>query len=204
MWNYYVNNDAYQGYNIGFRVGHLLRGFFRDDRVVLPSGLTVKYGRVVYREEEQFRLLEMLARDVERKLARLEMYHDDEDDMAVWNQWLIQREIDAYAAFFKNPAFEAEHEFRIALIVDPEQVPFKTLADKYSGDCDDRLMEGFCTKKGLIVPYLQMGLPADSISSVTVAPIMEFEVAKRGVQELMYGCSVPAVDVLRSDIPIRF
>ena len=68
-------------------------------------------------------------------------------------------------------------------------------------------MEGFCCKQGLIVPYLQMALPEQSIDDVTVAPIMEYELAKRGVQELLHAAQVADEDgvaVYRSNIPIRF
>ena len=207
MWNYYVNNNAYQGYNIGFRMGRLLEAFETGSRYTLPDGFTVKYGRVVYEESEQFRLLDALCKNVEDKLPRLEAYPHTPADISAWNQWLIQREIDSYAAFFKPPAFQAENEFRIALVVDVDEIPYKEPGDKYSDAANDQIMEGFCCKQGLIVPYLQMALPEQSIDDITVAPIMEFELARRGVQELLTAAHVvddDGVAVYRSDIPIRF
>ena len=117
---------------------------------------------------------------------------------------MIQREIDSYAAFFKHPAFEAENEFRIALVVESDRLPQRTKADKYPTGSTKKMVEGFTTKRGLIVPYVQITLPRDSINSVTVAPIMEFELAKRGVSELMRGAKMGNVQVMHSQIPIRF
>ena len=204
MWNYYVNNNAYQGYNIGFKAGNLLNSFMSDLNDTILDQVSVKYGRVVYRREEQFQMLDTMVSEMEKKLTCFKPYEDSSEDAAALNQWLIQREIDAYAAFFKHPAFEAENEFRIALIVESGRLPQGTKADKYPTERTKKIVEGFTTKRGLIVPYVQVTLHGDSINSVTVAPIMEFELAKRGVRELMRGSQIDHVKVMHSEIPIRF
>lgn len=204
MWNYYVNNDAYQGYNIGFQTGNLLNSFMSDLDDMFLDQVTVKYGRVVYRREEQFHMLETMVREMETKLTCFKPYGDDSEDTAALNQWLIQREIDAYAAFFKHPAFEAENEFRIALIIESGRLPQRDKTEKNHSENTKKIAEGFTTKRGLIVPYVQIALHSDSICSVTVAPIMEFELAKRGVSELMRGSKIGHVKIMHSEIPIRF
>lgn len=204
MWNYYVNNDAYQGYNIGFQTGNLLNSFLSDLDDMFLEQVSVKYGRVVYQREQQFQMLETMVREMEMKLTCFKPYDEHSENAAALNQWLIQREIDAYAAFFKHPAFEAENEFRIALIAESGRLPRRTKADQYSEQSGKKVAEGFTIKRGLVVPYVQIALHSDSICSVTVAPIMEFELAKRGVSELMNGFHIDHVKVMHSEIPIRF
>ena len=206
MWNYYVYNHAYQGYNIGFEAGKLLDTFDGEDIEELSfmqEGM-VRYGRVVYDGAEQFKLLEAMAEGVENKLDWLAPYDHNTEESMVWKQWIVQREIDAYAAFFKHPAFKAENEFRIAVVMNAQDVPMIPKHDRNSEEYRKEIVEAFTTKRGLMVPYLQIPLPADSIKGVTVAPIMEFELARRGVSELMAASGVEEVDIMQSAVPIRF
>ena len=54
MWNYYVNNGNYQGYNIGFSVNKFLKTFdINVDKFIDP--FIVYYGDVLYKEAEQYK-----------------------------------------------------------------------------------------------------------------------------------------------------
>jgi hypothetical protein len=66
------------------------------------------------------------------------------------------------------------------------------------------LVEGFCTKRGLIVPYIAVALPPRVISRVTVAPMVEFDIAKMSIQELFDIKGLERPPVFKSNIPIRF
>ena len=60
MWNYYVNNGSYQGYNIGIRVIDLLKTFDTPETNQMDAFI-VRYGKVLYKEKDQFAEIQRLA-----------------------------------------------------------------------------------------------------------------------------------------------
>ena len=67
-----------------------------------------------------------------------------------------------------------------------------------------KAFEEFCVKNGLIVPFIQVEIPKNAIKQVTVSPIMEFEIADKGIKELLLCSGIEDVEILHSEIPIRF
>ena len=64
--------------------------------------------------------------------------------------------------------------------------------------------KGFCCKQGLIVPYLSISFPEKSIYRITLAPMLEFDIAKSSIRELLSMSGIEKVRVDKSSIPIRF
>ena len=200
MWNYYVNNGAYQGYNIGLRVKELLRTFDTPDQNTIDA-FHVYYGNVLYDEKRQMAEIRMLAESIERGIDAT----PDKVRAIKYAQLNLRSYINAQGAFYKHPKFKAENEFRIIIEISDGRIPHNEKdASGFVGQNNKKMVEGFCTKRGLVVPFLTVTLPDNAISRVTVAPMVEFDIAKQSVRELfdIYGQGRPPI--CKSSIPIRF
>lgn len=200
MWNYYVNNGAYQGYNIGLRVKELLKTFDTPNQKTIDA-FHVYYGKVLYDEKWQMTEIRMLAESIERGIDAT----PDKERAIKYAQLNLRSYINAQGAFYKHPKFKAENEFRIIVEISDGRIPHnKEDASGFVGENNKKMVEGFCTKRGLVVPFLTVALPANAISRVTVAPMVEFDIAKQSIRELfdVYGQGHPPI--FKSNIPIRF
>lgn len=196
MWNYYVNNGNYQGYNIGFSVNKFLKTFdINVDKFIDP--FTVYYGDVLYKEAEQYKEIKSFFDLIEKKLSKS---HTKQE----YDYFLIQirNYIESNEAFFKNPAFESEKEFRIVIEIADERV--HRPKNNYAGENNKQIEDEFTVKNGLIVPFLLVKFDCNAITNVTISPITEFGIAKESVKELLENKIGSNIEVKKSDIPIRF
>lgn len=200
MWNYYVNNGAYQGYNIGLRIKELLKTFDTPDQNTIDA-FQVYYGNVLYDEKWQMAEIRRFAESIERGVNAT----PDKQRAIKYAQLNLRAYINAQGAFYKHPKFKAENEFRIIVEIADGRIPHsKKDASGFAGANNKKLVEDFCSKRGLIVPYLSVTLPNNSISRVTVAPMVEFDIAKVSIQELFDTKELSRPPVFKSTIPIRF
>ena len=56
MWNYYASGGKYSGYNIGLSVLDFLKSFDTESEKTLDAFI-VYYGKVIYKEKEQFAVI---------------------------------------------------------------------------------------------------------------------------------------------------
>ena len=205
MWNYYVNNGSYQGYNIGFRISELLKAFDTPSTNQADTFI-VHYGKVLYTEREHFAEIQHLAESIERSIT----FHSygsnvvEEHDILV-AQMKLRNYIDSHGAFYKHPKFESEKEFRIIIEIADERIPrTEENAKEYFGEYNQKMVEGFCTKRGLVIPFLTVTFPEKAIYRVTVAPMIEYDIAKNSVRELLSTSKIEGVKIYKSTVPIRF
>lgn len=200
MWNYYVNNGAYQGYNIGLRVKDFLKTFDTPDQNIIDA-FQVYYGNVIYDERYQMREIRMLAEGIEKGIQ----ISPDKKRAVKYAQLTLRAYINAQGAFYKHPKFKAEKEFRIIAEISDGRIPHsREEAEHFVGINNKKLVEGFCTKRGLVVPFITVTLPPKAVSRVTVAPMVEFDIAKLSIQELFDIKGLERPPVYKSNIPIRF
>lgn len=202
MWNYYVNNGKYQGYSIGINTKSFLKTFDTDVPNHIDSFI-VYYGDVLYTEKEQFNEIAFLAESIENNNSLNDKMNFDAAMLK------IRAYIDLQGAFYKSPKFKSENEYRILISIDNDRIPRKKNdGEKYFGENNKKIMEGFSTKYGLIVPFLDVTLPIDAISRVYTAPMVEYQIAKLSAKELLdtydYKYNQKSVSVIKSQIPIRF
>ena len=197
MWNYYTNTGVYQGYNIGFRLFDLLRSFDTPSSKVLDP-ILVHYGKVLYEEKKQFEEITRLAEEIEIKASK-------SPNALKREQIHLRMYIDSKGAFFKHPKFKSEQEFRIIVEMPEAKIPRqKDDPKKYVGVHNQELWEGFCTKHGLIVPFLNVSFSKEAIQRITIAPMVEYEIAKKSIRELLECQRIKNVQIYKSTIPIRF
>lgn len=192
MWNYYVSNGVYQGYNIGFNVQELLKSFDVDNDIF--DSFSVYYGNVLYTKKEQYEFLT-------NKFNQLENKHknDIRNDHLVIDLKVF---IDSFSAFFKHPKFEDEKEFRIVIEIADNRIPRNK--NVFVGPYNKHMRYDFYTKNGLIIPCLYIEINKQSFSRITISPIMEAEITKVSIRELLATYEYKGCKVYQSTIPIRF
>ena len=211
MWNYYVNNGKYQGYNIGININKFLKAFEKIS-VNNIKDFNVYYGNVLYKEKEQFKEISSYLRYIEhlidshiKTISQKISKNETRSNYIKIGKMMIYQYIESCAAFYKHSKFADEKEFRFVLEISEDCVPKnKEEAIKLYGLENENMYEGFCTKNGLIVPFIQVEIPKNAIKQVTVSPIMEFEIAEKGIRELLLCSEIKDVEILHSEIPIRF
>ena len=204
MWNYYASSGTYTGYNIGFSVKNFLKTFDVEQTKEMDSFI-VYYGDVLYSKKQQLGAIASFAQTIER----FSQYNNSEQSRfraAV----SIHQYIETRGPFFKNDSFKSEKEYRFLFSIAEDRIPHSEKeAEKYFGRYNKKLCEDFCERRGLIVPYMQVAIPENSISRITMSPMMEYEIAKSSIKELLkvkgiMSTAKTEVPIYKSRIPIRF
>ena len=110
MWNYYVKNGFYQGYNLGINIKKFVKTFDTDSSNTLDSFI-VYYVNVLYDEKQQFSEIERLAQEFNKT--------NTFDKMSFHGAVLkLRAYIELQGLFYKSPKFQNEKDFvRGGLIV---------------------------------------------------------------------------------------
>jgi len=195
MWNYYVKNDRYQGYNLGFSVYQILRNFAK----IKNPEIEIFYGTIIYDESTQISVLEELFFEYDQILeVKLRQSSSYEEHQVVHDEILgeMLEQIEGYRLFFKNDSFSDEREYRFVIRMPVEYVSKK----------DDYLMMGYDIRNGIIVPHCDLSFSrANAISTLRLSPMLEYELAKQGLLRFLhfngYGDKIM---IEKSEIPIRY
>ncbi len=197
MWNYYVKNGSYQGYNIGIRI----ESFLEYVGEMLPNSDTtsIHYGKVLYnlkkQEEEVEALLEIMESSMDNSVGV-----QTSREMAMW---YLKRYIDLYGVFYKHPKFEGEKEYRF--VIEAEEDGYRLPFDLGEGrNVRKSITKDFCIKNGIVAPFLTVPFGDNTISRVYISPMTEFDIAKRSIKELIYKNNYRVFAVYKSKIPIRY
>jgi hypothetical protein len=190
MWNYYVKNGNYQGYNLGVNV-NVIKKKIKNILKNKNSGIKIFNGKVVYDHKEQAENLWNKIDRVVEKGNSLIPYVNDE----------IRILLDREKFFFKNPAFKNEEEFRIILKIptDFKETENGKLALKYRPGTS-----------GIITPYIEWKFAEDNeniseiIKEITLAPMIEEEIAKEGFKRFLADEDIENIKINQSSIKLRF
>ena len=92
---------------------------------------------------------------------------------------------------FKNSSFQHEEEIR-AVITIPKEIKERRFEIKY------RPVNGY------IVPYIEVPFPKEIIKEITIGPLLKDKIALNTVIDLLKSRGYDSVEVLNSNIPIRY
>lgn len=188
MWNYYVKDGNYQGYNIGFTVKQLLDCFLSIDE---PD---VFYGRVIYDAREQINFLKDLILDTNQELTeRVEQYGKPEQFKDEAKNHLLSH-LERCRLFFKNECFVNEEEYRFII----------RLPDDYTTKENGRISTGFDTRNGIITPYCQIKINNNTIDSITLSPMLDRELAEQGLKRCLSSAGYSKIPISLSKVPVRY
>lgn len=198
MWNYYVQNGRYEGFNIGFNLNELIRTFDTPSEKEM-EGFSVYYGKVIYKKEKQIEAVKEILERIEK------MKNYGINPILPFAAMTLLNEIESKGLFIKHPEFSSEREYRIVVYIAEKRIPHSASeAQKYFGENNKLIVEDFCVKNGMIVPFLKVKIPLASISKVTLSPIAEFDLASKSAAEFLRIKGFNKAEVVPSKIPIRF
>ena len=197
MWNYYIKNNGYQGYNLGIDIGYVRRCFekykgkqvdFFCDEVVYDRKVQVE---IIYKE-----LMRILAEHGERKKGIIDHEtHTIEFDTLMSDIYSL---INKLKLFFKNPAFSSEEEYRFILAVEND-----------FSESSDLALQFRVGKSGIITPFIEWNYtthkkPEKLFSQITLAPMIEPELAEESFKRLLGNTSLKKIPIKQSSIKLRF
>ncbi len=194
MWNYYSKSSHYEGYALGIdytkwkeRVKNLNR-----------YGYMLNIGRVLYRKKDKIDELDKIVSKYNKESLEFakgigKLDHIKQD---------LSLRIAELQFFFKDEDFSHENEVRAILEIPRDKDVSNKEAAK-DKDVSNKVMTKYRAGNGYIIPYVEVSVPKEVITSVTVGPLLEKELAKKNVKEMLEsrGCSC---DVHTSKISIRF
>lgn len=197
MWNYYLRNGQYQGYNLGIHMDTFLRSFTEEPSgAPTIDGFVIYYGDVLYGPAKQ-------EAELAAFLEQIERLGNKRNDKYIAIQ--LRNYMRGKGLFYKHSKFKDEHEFRIVISIAEERIPLSSNeSNAWIGTVSKNIFEEFYIRNGIIVPCLNVPLRQNAVSRITIAPIMEFGIAKASIKEILKLNNFDSVSVHQSQIPIRF
>ena len=167
MWNYYVKNGIYRGYNLGLDTEVICDWFSQYSN----SKVSLVYGKINYDKRQQInilyeKLVELLSNFDRRKALNPEgedYYIDDYHDN-------LSAFINEKKLFFKHHSFKCEQEYRFVLKVHNDFQKEDNLETKFR-----------VGSSGIITPYIEWNfdnLKPMLLKQITLSPMIEEELAK--------------------------
>lgn len=192
MWNYYVNGNSYQGYNIGIDISKFIK-IFENMPLVKSDSITVNYGEIIYNRYNQLDSIDNHLNIVEKNIEEIILQGVSsigETEYCHYREMLNY--INTFSCFFKDESFSDEREYRIMLQI--------------HGDIEenDKIDLDFVVKNGLIVPFINIQIPNDSVKEISISPITEADITKSSIEELLKRNNFKNVSITQSCIPVRF
>lgn len=191
MWNYYLKNGKYQGYNIGISLEKVLHYI---------EGLDLKkcdfwQSRVIYSFPEQVEyLIDYISKvDYELYCCRREAKtSNDIYSLLIAAQEEIIEKIEFCRLFFKSEDFINEKEYRFVL--------------RISDDIQENVIftPGFMIKEGIITPYYDLKINCNIIDNIMTSPMLEEELAKKGLEMFLGKLKIENINIIKSQISIRY
>ena len=200
MWNYYIHNGNYQGYNIGINVYDFLKHF--DDRGKLPdkkNPIKFYFGDVLYSPKKQEIEIEGICKSIEEFGTNSES-NSLSLQLGMARLWEY---IECYGLFFKDNSFSDEKEYRIVIQVD-EVLAGTSISSYFKHNTEMNVEFTFFERNGVLVPCLMVPLVKKSVKRITMAPILENKIASYSLNEYLVNNEYEDIEIKQSDTPIRY
>ena len=192
MWNYYIKNRKYEGYNIGFKLEVLQKIFSKvakDSKGVKFEDKDINYMNM-QDENNEFEniILSFKEQYVRTYSGKMKIVFECRDK-------ILRNYI-----FSKNNCFRHENEYRFVLMKNR----------------NSEIKEQFYIKNGIITPYIDIPLNDEdvvkAIKSITISPLLEEEIAKKGLEffliskgyELYDKKDQTGIRIEKSTCPVRY
>lgn len=179
MWNYYSKGDMFEGINLGITLADSVFTSFLSD----VKG-SVSICPVIYSRSKQ----EQIIQDFLLELAQ--KYSSKYKDII---RGLISMKLTSLKMIFKKECFEHEQEVRIIV----------NIPNKYS----NILPVKYRTTAGYIVPYIELEIDKQALTSITLGPFRGTDLQKKKQIEILHKMLVSnGYKVLESstNIPVRY
>lgn len=200
MWNYYVKNGAYQGYNLGINIKVINSCFARIQEVKLISG------KVIYDRKKQINIIYNRMKELsdvfDSRISSLDNQPEMKDSIIDAYQNDLTDFINEQRLFFKHPAFKGEEEYRFVL---------KVYNEFFDVDCNgiDNITSHFRVgSSGIITPYIEWKYPddmkAELLKQITLSPTIEEDLAIESFNRFLREDVRRSITIVPSSIKLRF
>lgn len=182
MWNYYSKGNVYDGINIGLDNNAVKRSLINNSPL---SGVDLQICPVIYDEDEQIKLIEDLI------LILKDKYVGGKDDQYL--RYVIAYKLTEWKMLFKSKHFEHEKEVRIITRV----------GKKFNKEITVNYRNSF----GYVIPYIELEFDKDSLTQVTLGPLIGDENRKTTQNDVMKELLISNgynANVIFSEIPVRY
>lgn len=177
LWSYYTKNANNIGYSIGLKE-NAIQYLFRQD-----SDETLLCGKVIYNQDKQKELLRELYEDYWKLYLKLKHTYQRE-----YLYSKLEDNIVRYSIFMKNPLFEHENEYRIAVVrlgsISTQQRLFREM-------------------NGAFIPYITQSIDLRDVVEVGISPTHRTDFVKRSLTELLGAKGIDA-QIYNSEVPLRY
>lgn len=191
MWNYYVKNGKYQGYNIGISLKKLQ--YYMENLDLMNCEFW--QGKVMYSYSEQVEYLVDYIKKIDYELywCRKEAKTVNDDyAMLLETQEKIIEKMEYCRLFFKSEAFANEQEYRFVLRISEHLNKTKAL------------LPGFTIKEGVFTPYYDLEINENIIENIMISPMLEKKLAKKGLKIFLKKQGMENINVNDSGILVRY
>lgn len=185
MWNYYSKSQHYEGYSIGFFSSLFQRS------ASFEKGYFIDLKKVLYRNSEKDELFDAIILPFNNLFA--ENVSDREDITQI-----IQGKINELQFVFKNECFRHEEEIRAIL-----HIPRESLGSD-GKEKSNNFTVNYRNSHGYIVPYIEYEVAKIAVNGITVAPLLQSDLAINNLRELMQQRGCGNIWIEPSVVPIRF
>lgn len=217
LWKDYSGGGTGLGYAIGLDVDVL-----RDELGKIsahPSSpwiVVPECGSVLYDEAQQRQRVERVVEDYENEIRACEnAFGGDsvgrvmQSEGARFDLWhAIRRQ----ALFMKSDAFSCEQEYRVSLSAAPSDGNYFDLSIREKGEVCEREeipieLSYRVGASGVMTPYLEWDFSScvdQPVREVRIAPSMEVDLVKRGMEKFLCHEGYGGVGVIPSSVQLRF
>ncbi len=194
MWNYYVKNGKYHGYNLGIKCS-CLKDMLLDCQDKYRQ-FEFTEGKIIYDRQEQ---VKVIYDKLDKLYAQLGNSKDEVDSLNFQSElfcYLNQQKL-----FFKHPAFSCEEEYRFVIIID------KDLDNDYlrKYNLSTRFRAG---ESGIITPYIELKYALSEkeelFKEITLAPMIETPLAEESFKRFLASTVKQNIEIKSSSITLRF
>jgi hypothetical protein len=204
MWNYYVKDGAYRGYNLGLDTD-VISSFFSN---LSNPNIKLVSGAVIYDKANQidkvYKKLRHLLSQFDSHIASLS---EEEDDTPIIDNFQdnLSDYINEQKVFFKNPAFASEQEYRFVLKIHND---FSDYSHENSSMNEPDLKVDFrIGASSIITPYVEWKFDhrkALLLKRITLSPMIEPGLAKESFKRFLAEDVYRNIDIKESAIKLRY
>lgn len=182
LWNYYLKNQQYEGYNLGLGVIGEKISILNSQMIPVDILFGYEFKQIIYNKNKQ---IELVKNTIINIINSSETFNVDEY-MSRLNEWSMQ---------FKKSVFEHEKETRLICYL-----PSEALDD----DFKDNVIK-FRSTHGMIIPYIEMLINDKSVlQTITIAPLVRSDIAQKTLKLFLDENEYDDVVVKKSELPIRY
>lgn len=194
MWNYYVKTGKYEGYNLCIDVENFIK-YIENEILSKDSRIEFWNGPVIYIKDKQESIIEKHLIEKDKELFELKKEVSTSDYIYTYfqnTQEEIIKCVEMCRLFFKNENFKDEKEYRFVLKI-PDDIHLNKI-----------LNYGFRINNGFFCPYYELKIKKEIIKSITLSPMLDSDLAKKGLSIYIQNQNCEKIKILQSKIPIRY